>query len=247
MVAAVVAEISRIDPALEFHRQRRLFRCWNHHLRLHRAIFRPARRLHRELARRQQHRAAIRTIQMLLEKEIRRQTPRLRWEDMPLRVGEGQPRRRRLAIEVLDIKLHCDRRSHLKQHRHLRTKTQILRPLPDVERERHLAFPRFARIDERDSVFDLESAQVRRHRRRLKHADLQKAVLAFRVLVLAQMRLPLALHRALRHTRIRRSGLSATDTQFGHARGVIDHFHQHRRIACLLHLRCRRTALRLHA
>ena len=82
MIAAVIAEVRRIDPALKPHRELRFLCRRNGHLSPQGAVFRAAGSLHREPARWQQHGAAIRAVDVFLEKEIRCEPPRLRREDV---------------------------------------------------------------------------------------------------------------------------------------------------------------------
>ena len=99
MVAAVEAARRRIDPALEPHGDFRAedrpscppARRGNRHGALDPPILGPAAVEHRELAGRQQHVLAVRTIDVLLEKQIRRQPLRLRREHVTLLVHELKP------------------------------------------------------------------------------------------------------------------------------------------------------------
>ncbi len=213
----------------------------NRHRALDPAILRPAAVEHRQLAGGQQHALAVRTIDVLLEKQVRRQPLRLRREHVTLPVLELKPARRRRAVVVQHLEWHRDRRLHGEQHRDFRAKPEVLRSLPHVEGDCGLAAPGLARIHQRHRVLGFEPAEVRRHRRRGEQLQLEKAIRApFGVLVFTQVLLLHPVAGELRHARVYGSRLRAPDAEPLRATAFVDDLHEHRRIAGLLqHRRCR--------
>src|SRR5687767_12778868 len=186
----------------------------NHDLLLNHAIFRAAAILDRELPRWEKDGSAVFAVDLLLEEEVWSNTLRLRRIDAARGVAEHQPGGGRLAVMVPDSKFDGDRRPNIEKDRGFAAESEVLCSLPDVEGERGLSFARFAAVNERDRIFDPEAAQLRCHGRRREHLDLQKSSrLAFDVLVLLQMNLPLPFHAQLSHSGIYRSGLRASDPQ----------------------------------
>jgi hypothetical protein len=105
-----------------------------------------------------------------------------------LLVLELKPACRGVAIVVEHAQAHRHCRLHREQDRRVRPETQILRALAHVERDGCLTPPRFARVDQRDSVFELESVQIGGHGRSREQLDIEKPIGAsLDVLVLAEM------------------------------------------------------------
>ncbi len=250
MVAAVEAARRRIDPALELHGDFRVAglpiapfgRRGNLHGARDRPVLGPTAVGHRELTGRQQHVLAVRSVDVLLEKQVGRQPFRLRREHVPLAIHELEPAGGRCPVVVQDAEPDRDGGLHGEQDGDLGAKPEVLRPLAHVKRDRGLAPARLARIDQRERVLGFEPAQVRRHRRGGEHLQIEKAIgLARGVLVLAQALLLHPLAGEPRHARVDRARLRAPDAEPLHAGALVDDLHDHRRVAGLLQHRRRRS------
>ena len=101
VVAAVPAVIHRVDPAFELDGELRVPFSGTVICLADELVFRPPAIIHGQFARRQQHRAAVGPVDLLLEEEIRGQPLGLRRIDVAGLVLEGEAADRRFAVEVM--------------------------------------------------------------------------------------------------------------------------------------------------
>jgi hypothetical protein len=248
MVAAGKAEGGRVDPAGELDVERGFRLVGNRDFAAEDAVFRSATVLERELARREQERLAVGTIDVRLEEEVGSEPFGLRRIDMTLSIAHEQTSDGRSAVVIGNFELHARGGPHVEQNRRLAAKAEVLVALLDIEADRRFAFAGLVRIDESDRVLDLQAAEFVGERRSGEHLDREEAVfVARRVLVLAQSGLLLALHREVGHAGIDGTGLRAGDAEPLRAGAFIDDLEEHRGETAMLK-RCRRgTAEHLDA
>ena len=259
MVARVESEVRRSDPSLEVERERagsigqvdtrrNLLRRAERFLSADdfgkHVVFRAARVLDLELTRRQEDLCSVVTVNLLLKEEVRREPFGLRRVDSPVLVADRKPRGRGLTVEISNRQAGCDRRSNVKQHGDFAAETDVLRSGSDVEFDGRFALAGFLAVDQRDGVFDLQAAQLHRHRRFLKEVDFQETVgFSFCILVVVQFGLSLTLKNRQRRPRVDRSSLRAADAKLPRDGTLVDHLDEERREASLLDRRLAGTSL----
>src|SRR5262245_65869548 len=111
MVAAIEAVLRGLDPSFEADVERPIVPGANLDGLSSDSVLRSAGRFDLELARWQQHHFAVAAVNLLLEKEVGRQSPRLRRVNVPRLVAKGEPGVGRAAIVVLDRPFDGDRRA----------------------------------------------------------------------------------------------------------------------------------------
>src|SRR5437870_3150831 len=146
VIAAVVAIITGVDPALELNADMgvALLRDGDRTLQL--TVFGSSTKRHGELARRQQDRAAIVAVNLLLKEKVGCQTLGLRRVNVIRLIAEREASRRRFAIDVGDRQLDLNAGTNIEEDRHFAAETEILGSLANVEAKRRLAFARFAAV-----------------------------------------------------------------------------------------------------
>ena len=132
---------------------------------------------HGQLAGRQQDRAAVVAVNLLLEEEVGGQTLGLRRIDAARLVAKREAAGGRLAVHVLNGEFHRDGRSHGEEDRHFAAEARILAALADVETEGRFALARLAALDEGQRVLRLQAAQVGGHRLLGEYFDVEETFL----------------------------------------------------------------------
>src|SRR5262245_52726019 len=106
------------------------------------------------------HRFSIRTIDLIVEKEIGGQAPRWIRIDPPELVADDEGGRCRLAVVIGHLERHFHRRQALEQNRYRVAEADILRPLADVEAQFGFALPNFPAVQLEDAIFETEPRQL---------------------------------------------------------------------------------------
>src|SRR5262249_25949572 len=136
VIAAVPAEVHRVDPALEpdLDFEAALFRYPD--VPFLQLVLRPAAVNHGHLAGRQEHRLAAVPVHLILEEEVRGQALALRREnahDLVLAVFagpdlllEGEAAGGRLAVNIEDRHLDGNGGANVEEHRHFTAEAEVL-------------------------------------------------------------------------------------------------------------------------
>jgi hypothetical protein len=126
-------------------------------------------------------------------------------------------------------------RASVEQHGYLGPEACVLAPLPDVEFERRLEPARVARVDERERVLHLETAQDRRHGRARKKCHVEELFrIGFFYFCFAALEALHALGAQPRHAREDGAGLRARDPKLLRHGAVIQNFQDEYPVASLL-------------
>ena len=240
------AELRRVDPTLEFEGERLLF---TGHLRRFRFrdIFRTARVFDGVFAGRQLFRLAVGAIHLRMKSKVRREPLGLRRINAPLIVPNDEHRGGWLPVFVKHVKSHFAGRQNVEQRIHIVAITDVLRPLPDVERDLRLPLAGVATVKLEDPIFEVQAAQQFAQRLLAEHLQIEPQLGRIRPRRIPALAISLIRRRRARPALVQRERVRAHRAQFGRHPGFVVDFDQELPPALFSQFRFRRSRRDLHA
>ena len=161
-----------------------------------------------------------------MKRKVRREPLGLRRINAPLVVPDDEHCGGRLPVFVEHVKSHFAGRQTVEQHIYIVAITDVLRPLPDVERNLSFALARVAAVKLEDAIFEAQAAQPLAQRLFAEHLQIEPQLGRIRLRRIAALAINLVRRRGAPAAFIQGERVRADRAQFGGHAGFVVDFHE---------------------